>query len=182
MSTTLHHLLRLGAPLAVALATWIISRHFIAPDADVDSITRGLAGPVTWPKAMLYSAAVCAALIFARNLYEILHARSEAPAESAAASGDLGYNDAKLWLGIALLLAYGAGISLIGIAWATLAFMAGWLVLGGFRRRLAVVLVSTLGTLGILYLFVKISAMPLDRGTSVFEEATVSLYRLLGIY
>ena len=56
------------------------------------------------------------------------------------------------------------------------------LVLGGYRRPVAVALVSTIGTLLILYLFVKASAMPLDRGKGIFEQATIVLYRLLGIY
>jgi putative tricarboxylic transport membrane protein len=43
-------------------------------------------------------------------------------------------------------------------------------------------LISVLGTIGILYFFVKLSAMPLDRGKGAFEQATVALYRLLGIY
>ena len=55
-------------------------------------------------------------------------------------------------------------------------------MLGRVRRPLTVVLVSTLGTAAILYLFVKVSLMPLDRGQGVFEQATIALYRILGIY
>jgi hypothetical protein len=54
--------------------------------------------------------------------------------------------------------------------------------LGGVRRPLTVVLVATLGTAGVLYLFVKVSVMPLDRGFGWVEQATIALYRLLGIY
>ena len=75
-----------------------------------------------------------------------------------------------------------AAIPLIGIAWATPVFIAGWLLLGGVRKPLVVGLVSILGSVGTLYFFVKLSQMPLDRGKGVFEQATVALYRLLGIY
>ncbi len=49
---------------------------------------------------------------------------------------------------MALLVAYGFGITAIGIAWATLAFLPAWLLLSGLRRPLAVTLVSVLGTAG----------------------------------
>jgi putative tricarboxylic transport membrane protein len=171
--------LRLGVPLLAATAAVILAGYFIAPGIDLDAMSRGLAGPATWPKTMLYCAAACAAVIFLRNLYALRDAVGPASGGEAATAG---YDDAKLLPGIALLVAYGFGITQIGIAWATIAFIAGWLVLSGLRRPLVVVLVSLLGTAAILYLFVKVSLMPLDRGTGVFEEATIFLYRLLGIY
>lgn len=175
MPPRLANALRLAAPLGAALLAALATR-FIAPGVDLDGIARGLAGPATWPKTMLFCAAVTALVIFLRSLY-----LSRA---AMAAEGEVGpgYDDTKLAWGMALLVAYGFGITQIGMAWATLAFIAGWLVLSGLRRPLPVVLVSVLGTAAILYVFVKISLMPLDRGRGVFEEATIVLYRLLGIY
>ena len=69
-----------------------------------------------------------------------------------------------------------------GFAWTTPIFIVGWLLLGGLRRPLLIALTSILGTAGVLYFFVKVSTMPLDRGRDVFEQATLTLYRLLGIY
>lgn len=169
---------RLAVPLAAAAAALVLARWFIAPGVDLDGMARGVAGPGTWPKLMLYGAGVCAFAVFVRHLLEL---RSAAPARTAPAD-DPGYNDATLLGGMVLLVAYGAGITAIGIAWATLVFLAGWLALSGLRRPLPVALVSVLGTAGILYLFVKLCLMPLDRGKGVFEEATIALYRLLGIY
>lgn len=175
MPPRLVNAVRLAAPLGAALAA-IIATRFIAPGVDLDGMARGLAGPATWPKTMLYCAAATALVIFLRSLYL---SRSAKAAEGEAGPG---YDDAKLAWGMALLVAYGIGITQIGMALATLAFMAGWLVLSGLRRPLPVVLVSLLGTAAILYVFVKISLMPLDRGRGVFEEATIVVYRLLGIY
>lgn len=169
----------IAAPLAAAVAATVVARHFIAPDVDLDAMTRGIAGPGTWPKVMLYGIALCAALILVRNAVELMRRTGSVGTEPESESE---YDDVKLLLGIGVLIAYGAGIHFIGMAWATLAFVALWLVLGGFRRPLPVVLVSTIGTVLILYLFVKASAMPLNRGKGIFEQATIVLYRVLGIY
>jgi putative tricarboxylic transport membrane protein len=172
------HAARLAVPLAAAAAALVLARWFIAPGVDLDGMARGVAGPGSWPKLMLFGVAACAFAVFVRNLLEL----RRAAARPRAADDDPGYNDAKLLAGMALLVAYGAGITALGIAWATLLFLAGWLTLSGLRRPLPVTLVSVLGTAGILYLFVKLCLMPLDRGKGVFEEATIALYRLLGIY
>lgn len=169
--------LRLGAPLLAALGAWAVARDFIAPGVDLDAMARGVAGPGTWPKTMLYCAAATALAIFVRAVLVLRR-----PGERAAPAAEAGYDDAKLIGGIALLALYGFGITQIGMAWATLVFIAGWLVLSGLRRPLAVLLVSTLGTAAIVYMFVKVSLMPLDRGHGIFEQATILLYRLLGIY
>ena len=179
MSITLTAALRLGATLATAVAAVILARYFIAPGVDLDAMSRGLAGPATWPKTMLYSVVACAVFIFLRELHTL---RAAVEPAAPGAPVEPRFDDAKLMMGIALLVAYGVGITLAGIAWSTLAFIAGWLVLSGLRRLRAVVLVSVIGTAAILYLFVKVSLMPLDRGKGVFEQATVFLYQLLGIY
>jgi putative tricarboxylic transport membrane protein len=148
-------------------------------------MSRGIAGPGTWPKVMLYGAAVCAALIFGRSATALWRSGGAAPGTPRNAEdggGAAEHDDMRLAIGIGLIVAYGIAIGFIGMAWATMAFVAAWLVLGGLRRPLTVVLVSTVGTAAILYLFVKISLMPLDRGQGVFEQATIGLYRILGIY
>lgn len=177
MPKPLQYVSRLAVPLAAAAAALVLARQFIAPGIDLDGMARGVAGPGTWPKLMLYGVAACLAAVFGRNLIELRSA-----AAPRAAADETGYNDAKLLSGMALLVGYGAGITAVGIAWATLAFLPAWLVLSGLRRPLSVALVSVFGTVGILYLFIKLCLMPLDRGKGVFEEATIALYRLLGIY
>ena len=167
----------IATPLVAALASTMVARHFIAPGVDLDAMSRGIAGPGTWPKIMLYGIAVCAALIMVRNAVALIRRAGPVATESESE-----YDDVKLLLGIGLVIAYGAGMHFIGMAWATFTFFALMLVLGGYRRPVAVALVSTIGTLLIVYLFVKASAMPLDRGKGIFEQATIVLYRLLGIY
>lgn len=178
MPNRLQSVARLAVPLAAAAAALVLARQFIAPGVDLDGMARGVAGPGTWPKLMLYGVAACAAAVFVRNLIE--PRRAAAPRGPAA--DHAGYDDARLLGGMALLAGYGVAITVTGIAWATLVFLAAWLAISGLRRPLPVTLVSVLGTTGILYLFVKLCLMPLDRGKGIFEEATIALYRLLGIY
>jgi putative tricarboxylic transport membrane protein len=165
-------------PLAAAAGSCMLALAYVAPGVDLAAITRGVVGPETWPKTMLLCAAAAAALLAVLRLLELLAIRS--PRETAGGGDE--YHEGRSIGSIALLLAYGAAVPLVGIAWATPVFIAGWLLLGGLRGPLLIGLTSVLGTLGILYFFVKLSLMPLDRGKGVFEQATVELYRLLGIY
>jgi putative tricarboxylic transport membrane protein len=170
----LQHGLRLAAALAATAGLWALGQWFIAPGVDVDALARGVVGPATWPRTMLYCAAACAAVLFLRQLFSGSGARE--------AESDAGYHEGRSLVAVAVLVAYGAALPLVGIAWATAAFLAAWLVLGGVRRPLPLILVPVLGTIAVLYLFVKVSLMPLERGKGAFEQATVALYRLLGIY
>jgi putative tricarboxylic transport membrane protein len=170
---------RLAIPLAAAVGLWLLGAYFIAPGVDAAAISRGLISPVTWPKFMLYSAALCAAALFVRELRAVLTAPS--PGDPAGKPG-AGYHELRSLLGIAVLAAYALAIPVVGIAWATLVFIAAWLVLGGMRKPVVIFAVSGIGTTALLYLFVRVSLMPLDRGQGVFEQATVTLYRVLRIY
>jgi putative tricarboxylic transport membrane protein len=164
-------------PLAAAVALCVLALGFVAPGVDVNAMARGVIGPTTWPKAMLLCAGAAAAMLALLRLLA-LHSAHVPPAPATAEE----YHEGRSIGAIGLIVAYGAAIPLVGIAWATPVFIAGWLLLGGLRGTLLIGLTSILGTLGILYFFVKLSTMPLDRGKGVFEQASVALYRLLGIY
>jgi len=164
-------------PLVAAAVLAATAFLWIAPGVNVAAMSRGVIGPTTWPKAMLLAAAVCAALLVLARLAGQSGRGSDAPE-----GGTVDYHEARSLGAIGLVIAYGVAIPFIGIAWSTPLFIAGWLLLGGVRAPLRVALVSILGTVGLLYFFVKLSLMPLDRGKGVFEQASVALYRLLGIY
>ena len=177
MAVSPRAVLRIALPLAAAVVCVVIALSYVAPGVNFAAMARGVVSPVTWPKAMLLCAAAAAALLALVHLLELLSLREQRPPEKGE-----DYHEARSIGAIALLLAYGIVIPFVGIAWATPVFIAGWLLLGGVRKPLTVGLVSILGTIGMLYFFVKLSLMPLDRGKGAFEQATVALYRLLGIY
>ena len=176
MPDSIKTIARLAAPLAVALAAVLLATRFLAPGVDVEAMTRGPLGPVTWPKAMLVCLIACASALFLLRLWQWKTAAST----DHAPGGE--YSEGRGAAGIALLVAYAWALPEAGFALASAAFIAGWLALGGMRRPIAMGLTAAIGTVLLLYLFVKVSLMPLDRGKGVFEAATVALYRLLGIY
>ena len=177
MAVSPRAVLKVVLPLATAVACAVIALFYVAPGVDLTAMARGVVSPVTWPKAMLLCAATAAALLALVHLLELLSLRELRPPEQGE-----DYHEARSIGAVALLVAYGIAIPLVGIAWATPVFIAGWLLLGGVRKPVSVGLISVLGTVGVLYFFVKLSQMPLERGKGVFEQATVALYRVLGIY
>lgn len=169
---------RLLLPAAGALVAWLVACLYVAPGVDLDAMTRGLIGPVTWPRTMLYCTGAFSAAIFVRNLYRYLTQRKSAASQDLPSALD----ERRATIGVALVITYAAALPFIGVAWATLAFLSSWMVLGGLRRPGLIAAVACSGTLAILYLFVMASHMPLDRGIGAFEQATVELYRALRIY
>ena len=174
-------LCRLAFPAVIAAGAWIVARHFLAPGVDVEAMTRGIAGPTTWPKVMLYCVAACAVLLFCARLREVLGGEAEALANTPG-GGDTTHHERKAVAGIVLVVVYGLAIPGAGFALSTALFIAAWLLLGGVRKPAVIGLTSVVGTAALLYLFVKVSLLPLDRGQGAFEQATVAIYRLLGIY
>jgi hypothetical protein len=53
--------------------------------------------------------------------------------------------------------------------------------LAGEKKQLRMLLVSVLGTIALLYLFVKVVYIPLPRGDWIFDDITLFIYRVLFI-
>jgi putative tricarboxylic transport membrane protein len=128
---------------------------------------------------MLLGIAACTTLLLLRNVYR--HVRRSGSSPTASVPGDE-FDNRKAALGIVLLIVYSVTIPVIGFTLATIGFLLVWLPYGGVRRPAVVVSVALIGTAALLYTFVKLTTLPLDRGTGMFNGLTVSLYRLLGIY
>ena len=95
---------------------------------------------------------------------------------------EIQHNSAKLIGGILAIVLYGAAMVYIGFAFATFVFLVTWFLLGGLHKPLPLIANSVLGTLALLYLFLKVAYLPLPRGIGVMDELTVTLYRFLGIF
>lgn len=87
----------------------------------------------------------------------------------------------RLLTGIGLTLAYVWALPVIGFAVASLVFIALFIWLGTYRRTRVVVAVSVLGTLILMFLFMKVVYVSLPLGTGIFETISVKLIGLLGI-
>lgn len=171
-------------PLLPAMAFLIgalILVHFITNDPEqAAAMQRGIAGPTTWPRVMLYGVAFFAAGWLAQGALQVVRQRYEG--QPAKPEVRVGRGGVRVWSGIVLILAYGALIPMIGFGFATFLYLILWLLLGGIFQSVKVMLVSMIGTTIFLYVFVKLALMPLDRGVGWIGDATVSLYRLLQIY
>jgi hypothetical protein len=53
--------------------------------------------------------------------------------------------------------------------------------IAGYRRMGRLTLISVLGTIGLLYLFVKVVYLPLPKGQFFFDDLTIIIYRILHI-
>lgn len=176
-------LVRFGLPLLAAVAAAVMFAYFVAPGVDVDGMARSIVGPVTWPRTMLAGIVICAVALVIRNaIVQLVESRRNRADVGPPPKPAALYDDRVAWSYIAALVCYGAAIPTIGFALGTLAYIASCLLIGGIRKPLTIGLVSTVGTVALLYMFAKVAYMPLDRGMGAFDGITVSIYRLLGIF
>jgi putative tricarboxylic transport membrane protein len=168
-----------ATPLAFAVGAALLTRFVTDRPEQAEAMARGIAGPTTWPTVMLYGVVLLSLAWAVQRVALVLRRREDG---AAAASPPTVAGGVQVWLGIVLVLAYGFSLPVLGFAFATLLYIALWLLLGGIRSPLQVGLTTLVGTTVFLYVFVKLALMPLDRGAGWIGELSVALYRLLRIY
>jgi putative tricarboxylic transport membrane protein len=162
----------LGAALALALLPWTWR---------LDVIGRGL-GPGFWPRvALLGLALACLAKFFEEwrrraSSSEGFGSPPERGSPHTAISGG------TLALGIALIVGYVWLAPRLGFALVTALFIAAFMALCGTRSWRAIAANVVVGTVGLLYLFVKLVYLPLPKGDGPFEALTLALYRALRLF
>lgn len=184
MSLRGRDLVRLAVPLGLLIGAWWLSGHVVRNPAVLARLP-GPVGPAGWPKAMLAGTALCALLWLVWELAGLARGKPAASGpDSFGALAGTGTPSGNLLavVGVAVVLAYGFAIPYLGFALATAIFILVWCLLGGIRRPLTLALTSLVGTTVLLYVFVMLARMPLDRGRGAIGETTIALYRLLGIY
>lgn len=141
---------------------------------------RGL-GPDAWPTIFLNAIMICALLWIIAELwalYENYKGRKPAPVYKAPEV----YNYTKAGAAIGLLLGLGWLLPNVGFPIAAALFILSWCLLGGIRNPVALILVSLIGMLILLWVFMGLALMPLSRGVGIFDEFTVWFLRLVRIY
>ena len=152
----------------------------------------GTLGPDFWPKLII-------ALIIAACVYEIvkilvldratqvegvLGEIVEGVAVAPQAAPDSTPGKPRPWLllgGITLTFGYVAIVQTLGFFTATVAYLAAFIALAGYRRWAVVAAVSVFGTLVILFFFMRVVYVSLPLGTGVFQQLTLWLMQILGI-
>lgn len=171
--------LRLIMPIA-CLAGGLVLPSMVL-DAGRTVRARGL-GPTAWPEFML---TLIAALSVIWIMQEVIAWRRSLRQEAAAGpieAAEADYDYRKAGIGMGLVVAYGWALPLVGFTLATALFIAAICLLGGLRRALVIVPVSVLGTAVLLWVFMGLALMPLDRGEGAFGRFSLAVLRGLGIY
>lgn len=166
-------------PLAFAAGSGVLTRFITDRPKEAAEMARGIAGPTTWPTFMLYGVMFFALAWAIQRLTEVMRQREGGIAFPVPETKPVGVH---IWMGIVLVLAYGFSLPILGFTLATVIYITFWLWLGGIRSWISIPLTAVLGTTALLYLFVKLALMPLDRGVGVIGEMTIALYRLLHIF
>lgn len=184
------HLIHAVFAELVALTALVLGHTIVDDPQMVQNMARGLATPLTWPKIMLAGAGLCAIGWAIDEGWQAFNVPPppQSVAEEALEFGDVGFEQEEaastlpIVLGLALAMVYAFSIPHVGFTAATVVFLLLWFLLGGIRKPVQLVCVTLIGTVVLLYVFVKLALMPLDRGAGVFGEFTIALFRLLGIY
>lgn len=140
-------------------------------------VQKGQLGPDVWPRLILGGLIALSLLKGALALAG--PGRATGPGgEAEGVSRDW----RRLVGGIFLALAYVYFTTVLGFPLANFLFLFSFMYLGGDRRLLLLVLLPTLGTIALLYLFVKVVYLPLPRGVWIFDDLTIALFRVLRIF
>jgi len=172
---------------AAPLLGIVLSLVLLVESRGLDEVARGdQLGPGFWPRLALAGLGLaCAAKIV--DAWRRRHARPGRES-SLGAVGDLEpeavseISRPRLATGIILIVLYVAATPRIGFPVATAAFIVTFMGLCGTRSILALAANASIGTTGLLYLFVKLVYLPLPKGTGPFETLTLALYRALRIF
>ena len=171
-------------PYVAVLAAAVL---FLYLTARIDYVApRGRIGPDFWPRAVLgLLVLVCAYEIVKR----VLFARAEAvvgvtQALLRAVGEGGGQKRGKLWrliAGVAATLAYVLLVNVFGFFLSTFAFIAAFIVIGGYGRLGEVLALAALGSLAFVVVFVKIVYVSMPLGMGPFRAVSVALMSVLGI-
>ena len=166
-------------PYAVMLAAtallWIAATR-------IETGTGGRVGPDLWPKAILgFMALLCIYEIGRRVLTRGSEGAAGLVKMGEAAEAPRARRPAMLAAGIGLIAAYVAAVPWIGFFTATAVFLAAFTWAGGFRRPVAVAVVSLAGSLALLVMFMRIAYISLPLGEGPFRALSLALLRLIGV-
>jgi putative tricarboxylic transport membrane protein len=134
-------------------------------------------GAAFWPKMLLIFLMVSCAI----KGGEILKARRSEGAEGTPAGSRAEVDIPKLAAMIAMVIAGVYFMDIIGFPLSNFIFLLLFMRIAGVRKKVPLLLTSVLGTIFLLYLFVKIVYLPLPKGQWFFDDMTIFLYRLLHI-
>ena len=153
----------------VAAYLFVLARNFeYEPEA-------GQLGPGFWPQLLCAGIFVCALVRVAQKL------RAEPVTGAAIAEEEDHFRWQRLALALALVVGYVFGTVFLGYILATTLFFVAFVWLGG-QRHWYVVPLGLAISLVFAFVFLKVVYISLPSGEGVFDQLSVLLYRLIGVY
>lgn len=148
------------------------------------STKPGHLGPDFWPKMLLGLAmATCLYEIFKTAFFTKITKERETPTEAQSektAATKKSYPE-LLIIGIVMTVAYAYFLSVLGFVLSTFLYFALFMVVGRYRKIWAVLLNSVIGTLVLVFVFMKIVYVSLPLGQEPFLSVTLFVLRLMGV-
>lgn len=175
---TWHQRLWMAAPYTILLlfAGWL---YLIAGSIEFSPQGDNL-GPDFWPRAVLMAMmAICAAQA-ARILF-FADTDAEWVSDDAAFAEETEEpprSHSLLVSGLALTVAYGALLTLLGFLTATALYLALFMYVGRYRAHFAIWISSVAGAVLLTLIFQKIVYVSLPRGSFPFDHVTDAVLRL----
>ena len=156
--------------LAAAVYLFVVALGFrqVGPSDQV--------GPGFWPQVLCVGIGIGALV----RLGQKLRSRERRVMGNAASeAGEL--RMPRVALGIALVVGYVVGMLFLGYILATALFLITFIYLGG-QRKWYVIPLGIASSLLFAYVFLKVVYIALPSGVGIFDQLTVLLYELLGVY
>lgn len=148
----------------------------------------GRIGPDAWPKLILVMlGAVCVCEIVKNLLVGESFTASgmldklmqDAGAEEEEANRP-GY-PLRLWAGIGLTVVYTLLMETLGFFVASSAYLALFMIIGQYTRWRVIAAASVLGSLAIMFIFMKIVYVSLPLGVGPFKVVSIALLAVMGV-
>ncbi len=133
-------------------------------------------GPGFWPQVLCVGIGIGALV----RLGQKLRSRERRAVGDVASEADE-LRMPSVALGIALVVGYVVGMLFLGYILATALFLIAFIYLGG-QRKWYVVPLGIASSLLFAYVFLKVVYIALPSGVGIFDQLTVLLYELLGVY
>ena len=152
-------------------------------------ITAGRIGPDFWPKSILVLLGLVCVYEIIKNLFvgETFTAAGllEKLMEDSHADPDEENLPDHPWLllgGMALTIAYVASIAKLGFFLATSVYLALFMAIGRYRNWAVIATASVLGSLLLLFIFMKLVYVSLPLGVAPFSAVSNALLSIMGVH
>ncbi len=133
--------------------------------------------PGFWPQVL------CVGIVIGTlvRIGQKFRARKRPIVGGAAAEAEEDMRMPRVALGIALVVGYIVSMLFLGYILATALFLIAFIYLGG-QRKWYVIPLGLVSSVVFAYVFLKVVYIALPSGIGVFDQLSVILYQLLGIY